>query len=76
MVKYQDHCTQTGNVSNWIVESRTVLIQKDARKGDAVGNDKPIACLYFLWELLTDIINETVYDHLNQQKLLPEEQKG
>ena len=59
-----------------MVESRTVLIQKDARKGNAVGNYRPIACLNFLWKLLTGIANEKVYDHLNQQNLLPEEQNG
>ena len=29
-----------------------------------------------LWKILTGIINGKVYDHLNQQKILPEEQKG
>ena len=29
-----------------------------------------------LWKLLTGIVNVKVYDHLNQQSLLPEEQKG
>ena len=62
---------------NWMVESWTVLIQKNARKGNAVGNYRSTARLNLLWKLLTGIINETVYDHhLNQQKLLPEEQKG
>ena len=62
---------------NWMVESWTVLIQKNARKGNAVGNYRSTAHLNLLWKLLTGIINENVYDHhLNQQKLLPEEQKG
>ena len=76
MVKHLDDCIKTGNVSNRMIESRTVLIQKDARKRNAVGNYRPIACLNLLWKLLTGIINQNVYDHLNQQKLLPEEQKG
>ena len=59
-----------------MVESRTVLIQKYVRKKNAVGNYRSIACLNLLWKLLTGIINEKFYDHLNQQKLLPEEQKG
>ena len=45
------------------------------RKGNAVGNYRPIACLNLLWKLLTGIINEKSDDHLNQQNLLPEEQK-
>ena len=76
MVKHLDVCIQTGDVCNWMVESRTVLIQKDARKGNVVGNYKSIACLNLLWKLRTGIINENVYDHLNQQNLLPKKQKS
>ena len=61
---------------NWMVEIWTVVIQKDAKKGNAVGNYRPIASLNFSWKLLTGIINEKVYDHLKQQNLLTEEQKG
>ena len=76
MVKHLDDRIQTGDIPNWMVESRTVLIQKDATKGNAVGNYRPIACWNLLWKLMTGIINEKNYDHLNQQNLLPEEQKG
>ena len=65
-----DDCIQTGNVPNWMVESWTVLIQKDERKGNAVGNYRPITCLNLLWKLLTGIINEKVYNYLNQQNRL------
>ena len=43
IVKHLDDCIKTGDVSNWIVESSTVLIQKDVRKGNAVCNYSPIA---------------------------------
>ena len=76
MVKHLDDCIKTGDVSNWMVEGRTVLIQKDARKGNVVGNYRQIASLNHLWKLLTGIINEKAYNHLNQQKVLPEKQKG
>ena len=48
MVKHLDDCIQAGYVSNWMVESRTVLMQKDGRKGNAVGNYKLIVCLNLL----------------------------
>ena len=48
MVKHLDDCIKTGNVSNWMVESQTVLIQKDVRKRNAVGNYRPITCLNLL----------------------------
>ena len=71
MEKHRDDFIQRGDVPNWMVEYRTVLIQKDARKGNAVGNYRPIACLNLLWKLIAGIINEKYY-HLNQQNLLPQ----
>ena len=43
IVKHLDGFIKTGDVPNWIVESSTVLIQKDVRKGNAVCNYSPIA---------------------------------
>ena len=53
-----------------------MLIQKNPTKGNAVCNYKPIACLDLLWKLLTGIITDKLYEHLENQDLLPEEQKG
>ena len=58
-----------------MVEIRTVFIQKDPTKGNAVGNYKPIACLNLLWKLLTSIITAKLYEHQENQELLSEEQK-
>ena len=76
IVKHLDDYFQIGDVLNWMVGSRTVLIQKDVRKRNTVGNYRPIVFLNLLWKLLTGIVNDKVYDHLNEQNLLPEEQKG
>ena len=76
MVKHLDDSIQTGDVPNWTVESRIVLIQKDGIEGNSVGNYRPRACSNLLWKLLTSIVNEKVHNHLKQQNLLPEEQKG
>ena len=48
MIKHLDDSIQTGDVPNWMVESRAALIQKDARKGNAVDNYRPIDCLNLL----------------------------
>ena len=37
---------------------------------------RPIAYLKLIWKLLTGIISDKTYDHLEENKLLPEEQKG
>ena len=48
---------------------------KLSKKGTEVGNYRPIACLNLIWKLLTGIISDKTY-HLEENKLLPGEQKG
>ena len=67
---------QTANITEWTVESQTILIQKGRRKGNVLGNYRPIACLNLIWKLSTGIIAEKLYDHIDQENLWPEKQKG
>ena len=53
-----------------------VLSQKDPRKGNAVENYRLVTCLPLIWKFLTGVIPEEMYDYLEQEKLLPKEQKG
>ena len=69
-------CVLRGEVPGWMVEGRTVLIQKDPAKGRSASNYRPIACLPIMWKLLTGIFADKIYDHLHTNSLLPEEQKG
>ena len=55
---------------------RTSLLQKDKSKGNIASNYRPITCLPLIWKLLTGVIADQIYAHLDQEKLLPEEQKG
>ena len=64
---------QSASIPEWMVESRTVL--KYPTKGNTVGNYRLIACLNLLWKLLTGIISDRLYEQLENQNLLPEEQK-
>ena len=59
----------------WMTHGRTVLCQKSPRKGNAVENYRPITCVPLMWKLLTGLIAEEMYDYLEQEKLLPKEQK-
>ena len=52
------------------------MLQKDKSKGNVACNYRPITCLPFMWKLLTGVIADQIYAHLEQEKLLPEEQKG
>ena len=69
-------CLTNGDVPEWMVKGRTVLIQKDPAKGTVASNYRPIACLPLMWKLLSGIFAERVYDHLKSIDVLPAEQKG
>ena len=40
------------------------------------SNYRPITCMPLMLKLLSGVIEDQIYGYLNQQKLLPEEQKG
>ena len=69
-------CVEQGGVPEWMVKGRTVLFQKDPAKGTDVQNYRPIACLPLMWKLLTGIFADKIYDHLQANNLLVDEQKG
>ena len=69
-------CLDSGFVPSWLTRGRTSLLQKDKNKGNVASNYKPITCLPLMWKLLTDLIADHIYAHFDQEKLLPEEQKG
>ena len=60
----------------WMTHGKTVLCLKDPSKGNAVDNFRPISCLPLMWKLMTGIIAESMYDYLESERILPEEQKG
>ena len=76
LAKFLNECIEPGDVPGQLVEGRTILVMKHSKKGTEVGNYRPIACLNLIWKPLTGIISDKTYDHLEENKLLPEEQKG
>ena len=40
------------------------------------GNFRPISCLPLMWNLLTGMLSEQLYEHLDTKELLLPEQKG
>ena len=68
-------CLDSGFVPSWLTKGRTALLQKDKSKGNIASKYRPITCLPLMWKLLTGIIADQIYGHLDQEKLLPEEQK-
>ena len=69
-------CLDSGFVPSCLTRGRTSLLQKDKSKGNVASNYRPITCLPLMWNLLTGAIADQIYAHLDQEKLLPEEQKG
>ena len=61
---------------SWLTIGRTSLLQKDKSKGNVASNYRSITCFPLMWKLLTGAITDQIYAHLDQEKLLPEEQKG
>ena len=52
------------------------MLQKDKGKDNVASNYRPINCLPSMWKLLTCVIADQIYAHLDQGKFLLEEQKG
>ena len=69
-------CLDSGFVSSWLTRGKTSLLQKDKSNGNVASNYRPITFLPLMWKLLTGVIPNQIYAHLDQEKLLPEEQKG
>ena len=69
-------CLDSGFVPSWSTGGRNSLLQKDKSKGNVASNYRPITFLPLMWNLLTGEIADQIYAHLDQEKLLPEEQVG
>ena len=64
------------DLPEWMTHDRTVLCQKDPRKGNTADNYRAITCFPLMWKLLTGVIAEEMYNYLEREEILPEEQKG
>ena len=67
---------ESGDVPAWMTYGRTVLCVKDRSKGNAASNFRPISCLPLMWKLLTGMLSEQLYKHVDTNDMLPSEQKG
>ena len=74
--EHLQECIEIGLVPEWMTTGRTSLIRKDQEKGNAASNYRPITCLPLMWKLLTSLISEKMYEHLVENDVLPDEQKG
>ena len=71
-----NECLRKGKVPTWMTKGRTVLIVKDPQKGSVPSNYRPITFLAMCWKLLTGILAGEIYSFMEDQNILPKEQKG
>ena len=53
---------------SWLTRERTAFLQKDKSKGNIGSNYRPITCLPLMWKLLSGVIADQIYGHLEEQK--------
>lgn len=70
LLRTLNHCVIV-DCPQWMATGRTVLLPK-ATPGDT----RPITCLNTTWKLLTSVMAEDIGAFLEENGLLPEEQKG
>ena len=63
-------------VPSCLNKGKTASLQKDKSKGNIASNYRPIACLLLRWKFLSGLVADQIYGYLDEQKLLPEKQKG
>jgi hypothetical protein len=67
---------QSGKIEKWLTTGRTSLLIKDKEKGPTPSNYRPITCLPTTFKLMTAILAEAIQNYLEENKLIPWEQKG
>ena len=60
----------------WMVTGGMVLFMKGEYRCKVVDNYRPITHLPVLWKVLTGIIGDEMYRHMEDQAIFPDEQKG
>ena len=69
IIKKPEHCP------GWLTWGTTYLIPKLTSTNNP-KNYRPITCLPTMYKILTSIIANRIYKHLEQNLLIPQEQKG
>ena len=76
IAKQLNHVLQKGIIENWMTTRKTTLLMKNKEKGTIPSNYRPIICLPITFKLMTAIIAESMLNHLENNGLISDEQKG
>ena len=63
------------NMPRWMTEGTAYLLPKSTETRNP-KNYRPITCLPTTYKILTAILSNRIYNHLQENQILPEEQKG
>ena len=58
-------CLDTRFLPSWLTRGRASLLQKNKGKDNVVGKYRPTACLPLMRKLLTGVIADQIYAHLD-----------
>ena len=75
IAKQLNHLLQTGTIEDWMTTGKTTLLQKNKEKSTIPSNYRSITCLPTTFKLMTAIIAESMLNHLENDDLIPDEQK-
>ena len=64
-------CLRQNNLPKWMVTGKTLFFMKKIQKGNLVSNFRPITCIPLIWKLLTYVLAEELYEHLEKTNSLP-----
>ena len=70
-----NYIEQPSLLPEWVVRGRTTLLPKSNKTTDATQY-RPITCLITYWKCLSGILSEKITKHLNESKILADEQQG
>ena len=71
-----NECLNKNHIPDWLTKGLTTLTVKDKTKGNVITNFLPITCLPQMWKLVTGVLADEMYAHLERNNLLPDEQRG
>ena len=60
------------DLPEWMTHGPTVLCQKDPQIVNTADNYRPITCLPLMWKLSTGVKAEEMYNYLEREKILPD----
>lgn len=74
-IHFNKMITKSEHIPEWLARGRTVLIPKTANTEDP-KNYRPITCLNTMYKILTGVLSEKITEYLDENHLIPKEQKG